>query len=110
MGQAELPKCPDCGNYLTLAPPPEGKGKPTFQCFDCDRPDPMETEKAIGWLIQPPKDPRAADDYTAHSSNLVACSRLPPSKHSTPRGACRSSAARLELRSLQILEALRCDP
>jgi hypothetical protein len=64
MGQAELAKCPDCGAYLTLTLPPEGKGKRTFQCFDCDPPDPMKTEKVFGWLmgeLQPPKDPRAAD-------------------------------------------------
>jgi hypothetical protein len=29
-----------------------------FQCFDCDGPDPMTSDKAIGWLkgeLQPPK-------------------------------------------------------
>jgi hypothetical protein len=47
-----------------LAPPSVGNDKRTFQCFECDRPDPMKTEKALGWLmgeLQPPKDPRAAD-------------------------------------------------
>ena len=58
MGQAERPKCPACGAYLTLALPPGGKGKRTFQCFDCDGPDPLKTDKATGWLkseLQPPK-------------------------------------------------------
>ncbi len=35
---------------LTLALPPDGKGGRTFQCFDCDRPDPLKTEKAMRWL------------------------------------------------------------
>jgi hypothetical protein len=58
MGQAERPKCPGCGAYLILALPPGGKGKRTFQCFDCDGPDPLKTDKATGWLkseLQPPK-------------------------------------------------------
>jgi hypothetical protein len=58
MGQAERPMCPGCGAYLTLALPPRGKGKRTF---DCDGPDPLTTEKATGWLkgeLRPPKDPR----------------------------------------------------
>jgi hypothetical protein len=50
MGQAERPTCPDCGQFLILALPPGGKGKRTFQCFDCDGPDPLKTEKATGWL------------------------------------------------------------
>jgi hypothetical protein len=58
MGQAERPKCPDCGAFLILALPPGGKGKRTMQCLDCDRPDPLKTEQAKGWLkseLQPPK-------------------------------------------------------
>ena len=58
MGQAQRPTCPGCGAYLTLALPPGGKGKRTFQCFDCDGPDPLKTDKARGWLkseLQPPK-------------------------------------------------------
>ena len=30
---------------------PSGGGPRTFQCFDCNRPDPMKTEKATGWLM-----------------------------------------------------------
>jgi hypothetical protein len=33
-----------------LAPPPDGKGKRTFQCFDCDGPDPLKDDRVIGWL------------------------------------------------------------
>jgi hypothetical protein len=58
MGKAERPTCRHCGAILILALPPGGAGQPTFQCFDCDRPDPMKTEKATGWLmgeLQPPK-------------------------------------------------------
>jgi hypothetical protein len=59
MGQAERPKCPGCGAYLILALPPGGKGKRTFQCFECDGPDPLKTDKVTGWLksgeLQPPE-------------------------------------------------------
>jgi hypothetical protein len=33
------------GAILILALPPAGDGRRTFQCFDCDRPDPIKTEK-----------------------------------------------------------------
>ena len=33
-----------------LALPPGGKGKRTLQCYDCDGPDPLKTDKATGWL------------------------------------------------------------
>jgi hypothetical protein len=42
---------------MILALPPGGKGPRTFQCFECERPDPLKTG-AIGWLkgeLQPPK-------------------------------------------------------
>ena len=58
MGQAERPTCPNCGAYLVLALPPDGKGQRTFRCFDCDRLDPLKTDKVIRWLkseLQPPK-------------------------------------------------------
>jgi hypothetical protein len=59
MGQAERPKCPGCGAYLILALPSGGKGKRTFQCFECDGPDPLKTDKVTGWLksgeLQPPE-------------------------------------------------------
>ena len=50
MGQAKRPTCPSCGAFLILALPPGGEGPRTFQCFDCDRPDPMKTDEATGWL------------------------------------------------------------
>jgi hypothetical protein len=33
---------------LILALPLGGKGKRTFQCFDCGRPDPLKTDAATG--------------------------------------------------------------
>jgi hypothetical protein len=50
MGQAERPTCPHCGTPLLLALPPGGKGPRTFQCFECDRPDPLKTDQVAGWL------------------------------------------------------------
>ena len=35
---------------MILALPPGGKGRRTFQCFDCDRPDPLRSEGTKGWL------------------------------------------------------------
>ena len=58
MGQAKRPTCPDCGAYLILAPPPGGEGEGTFECFECDRPDPLKTESMTGWLkseLRPPE-------------------------------------------------------
>jgi hypothetical protein len=58
MGQAARPTCPHCGGFLILALPPGGKGQRTFQCFECDGPDPLKTQKATGWLkgeLQPPR-------------------------------------------------------
>jgi len=43
---------------MVQALPPGGKGQRTFLCFDCDRPDPLKTDKVTGWLegeLQPPK-------------------------------------------------------
>ena len=58
MGEAESSTCPHCGAVLTLALPPGGKGQRTFQCLDCDRPDPLKMDEVIGWLngeLKPPK-------------------------------------------------------
>jgi len=58
MGQAKRPTCPDCGAPLILAPPPDGNGQRTFQCFDCDQPDPFKSERVAGWLegeLRPPR-------------------------------------------------------
>jgi hypothetical protein len=43
---------------LILALPPGGKGLRKMQCLDCDRPDPLKSDTATGWLkseLQPPK-------------------------------------------------------
>jgi len=50
MGQARQPTCPDCGAYLSLALPLGGKGPRTFQCLDCEGPDPIKSPQATGWL------------------------------------------------------------
>jgi hypothetical protein len=58
MGEAKRPTCPGCGTYMILALPPGGKGPRTFQCLECDLPDPLKSEAATGWLkgeLQPPK-------------------------------------------------------
>ena len=44
--------------FLILALPPGGKGQRTFQCLACERPDPLNSEIAAGWLkseLRPPK-------------------------------------------------------
>jgi hypothetical protein len=46
------------GFSLILALPPGGKGQRTLQCLDCERPDPLKTDRVMGWLkseLQPPK-------------------------------------------------------
>jgi len=50
MGQATRPTCPHCGVFLILALPPGGKGRRTFQCFDCEGPDPLKMDQVKGWL------------------------------------------------------------
>ena len=58
MGQAKRPTCPSCGADLFLALPPGGKGQRTMQCFECDGPDPLKTDKTTGWLkgeLRPPE-------------------------------------------------------
>jgi hypothetical protein len=59
MGQPERLSCLKCGADLTLVLPAVGStGQRTFQCFDCDRPDPLKTDKAMRWIesgLQPPK-------------------------------------------------------
>jgi hypothetical protein len=48
MGLAERPTCPHCGAHLILTLPAGGKGQRTFQCPDCDRSDPLKSERATG--------------------------------------------------------------
>lgn len=57
-GQSGTAKVPHLGAYLILALPPDGEGPRTFQCFECDLPDPMKTEEVAGWLkgeLHPPR-------------------------------------------------------
>jgi hypothetical protein len=52
MGKTERPTCPGCGANMVQ------RCLRTFLCFDCDRPDPLKTDKVTGWLegeLQPPK-------------------------------------------------------
>lgn len=42
--------CQKCGREMDLALPPGGDGKRTWQCFDCERPDPLESPVAQKWL------------------------------------------------------------
>jgi hypothetical protein len=59
MGQLDQTKpCPLCGSTMVLALPPGGKGPRTLKCFESDRPDPLKSDKAIGWLqgeLKPPQ-------------------------------------------------------
>jgi hypothetical protein len=58
MGQPARLTCPKCGANLTLALPPSGKGQRTFTCFDCERSDPLKTDRAMRWIesgLQPLK-------------------------------------------------------
>ena len=49
---------PHLRGTMVLALPLSGKGKRIMQCMDCDRPDPLKSDAAKGWLtseLQPPK-------------------------------------------------------
>jgi hypothetical protein len=43
------PICLACQRPMTLELQPGGKSPRTFQCLDCDRPDPLKSD-ALGWL------------------------------------------------------------
>ena len=50
--------CPECGSLMSLALAPGGKGPYSLRCEQCDRPDPLMTVEAAGWLrgdLRPPK-------------------------------------------------------
>jgi hypothetical protein len=58
IGSSRTTYLPRLRGFLILALPPGGKGQRKFQCFECERPDPMKTDEATGWLkseLQPPK-------------------------------------------------------
>jgi hypothetical protein len=51
-------RCQQCGSLMRLALAPGGKGPRSLRCEQCDRPDPLGTSEAMGWLkgeLQPPK-------------------------------------------------------
>ena len=50
MGQSAIKHCPLCNRPMAFVLPPGGKGPRTFQCLDCDRRDPLESESIKGWL------------------------------------------------------------
>jgi len=50
MTKTDRPACPKCQSPMTLALQPGGKGPRTLQCLDCDRPDPLKSDTASGWL------------------------------------------------------------
>jgi hypothetical protein len=41
--------CPKCGRQLELALQPDGHPPRTFQCFSCDRPDPLKLTRFRSW-------------------------------------------------------------
>jgi len=50
MGQNAIEYCRVCNKPTVVALPPGGDGRRIFQCPDCDRPDPLNSEIAMGWL------------------------------------------------------------
>ena len=51
------PVCPDCQRPMTLELQPGGKSPRTFQCLDCQRPDPLKSRVVAGILhaLHPPE-------------------------------------------------------
>jgi hypothetical protein len=35
---------------MTFALPPGGNGQRSWQCFDCERPDPLSSKTINGWI------------------------------------------------------------
>ena len=44
------PICPECQRSMTLELQRGGKSPRTFQCLDCERPDPLKSSDALRWL------------------------------------------------------------
>ena len=42
--------CPKCGKPTKLMLQPGGKGPRTYQCIDCDRPDPLKSPEVKSLL------------------------------------------------------------
>jgi hypothetical protein len=51
------PICPICQRSMTLELQPSGMPPRTFQCLDCERPDPLKSPVIAGIMkaLQPPK-------------------------------------------------------
>lgn len=49
--------CPKCGKPTKLMLPPGGKGPRTYQCIDCDWPDPLKLSDVAILLktVRPPE-------------------------------------------------------
>jgi hypothetical protein len=52
-----LPICPRCNRPMSLELQPGGKTPRTFQCIDCERPDPFKSH-AVGVLLSALQSPR----------------------------------------------------
>jgi hypothetical protein len=48
MNPSTIKYCPACKKPMAFALP--AGGRRTFRCLDCDRPDPLESNVAQGWL------------------------------------------------------------
>jgi hypothetical protein len=51
------PVCPGCQRPMTLQLQPGGKSPRSFQCLDCQRPDPLKSRVVAGILnaLHPPE-------------------------------------------------------
>jgi len=49
MPNSKNPACPNCNRPKTFELQPGGKTPRTFQCLDCERPDPLKSD-ALRWL------------------------------------------------------------
>jgi CheY-like chemotaxis protein len=45
-----VPICRKCKRLMKFALPPGGRGQRSYRCLECERPDPMKSEDAQGWL------------------------------------------------------------
>lgn len=55
------PLCPKCGRHMELLLPPDATGQRayqrSYQCFDCDRVDPLKSDQVDRWIKSPLKPP-----------------------------------------------------
>ncbi|MBV9530796.1 MAG: hypothetical protein JO283_06940 [Bradyrhizobium sp.] len=50
VGQSAINNCPICNKPMEFLLPPGGAGPRTFRCLDCDRPDPLQSERVKRWV------------------------------------------------------------